>query len=225
MQRFLLASNTQDLHHVISRMGLDRPIKLFNDFRIRLSLNCRHFDLGMYPLCTRLFFASVSSSSIVWKPLCDTSMSHLSQIPSIVFNLSHLPVCFSQCQFHNIPCPSVLSKNPPACAVHTRRKVIFQKFTATFLFLLRFFQTITGIAPKVFQSRNCIICITKQLLKLISRCMSKIFVDSFKVLSQLQWHIIPRFPFSSSQKQSEFCNTLLHHVSLSPHTSDDENLQ
>ena len=45
--------------------------------------------------------------------------------------------------------------------------------------------------------------------------MSKISVDSLNVLSQLQWHIIPRFPFSSSQSSqnfaAQFCITSRSH--------------
>ena len=53
--------------------------------------------------CTRLFFASVSSSSIVWKSPSDTSMSSRVLYPicrKYVFNLSDLPVCFGQCWFN-----------------------------------------------------------------------------------------------------------------------------
>ena len=62
--------------------------------------------LGLYPLCcTRLFYASVSSSSIVLNSLCDTSISSTILYPMCrkylaFFHLSHLPMCFSQCWFH-----------------------------------------------------------------------------------------------------------------------------
>ena len=51
--------------------------------------------------------------------------------------------------------------------------------------------------------------------------MSKVSVDSLYVLSQLQWFHRSTFSILFVPKQSEFCSTILHHVSLSLPASDD----
>ena len=101
----------------ISAIFLKRPSSMSPGTRgIRPNTHC----LGMYPLCccTRLFFASVSSSSIVWKSLCDTSMSSTILYPTCRKYLALFSTC-SICQCAsagvgstNVPRPSALSKNP-----------------------------------------------------------------------------------------------------------------
>ena len=42
--------------------------------------------------------------------------------------------------------------------------------------------------------------------------MSKMSVDSFNVLSKIQWHIIPRFPFCGGGEDGSSVHTLLSGV-------------
>ena len=100
----------------------------------------------------------------------NNTVSHLSQVLGIIFHLSHLPVR------QPVLCPQM-------CLEQVNHAETFNDIVSM------------DTSWMLFQSRNCIIChisITKQLLQLMSSCMSKVSVHSLNVLSQLQWHIISR---------------------------------
>ena len=232
---------------------------------IRLITHC----LGMCPLCcTRLFFASVSSSSSVWKSLCGTSMSSTFLYPicrKYLHCFPPVPVLVQQICLVLLFCRRTTWRSE-TCADQLEDALDFQpistilsrqlsrwsrqfdrQYESQCAYLMRIHDVqhlqcrlhtkrcIESDLPEIHIHGHsvieglCMFHLTHLHHETTSSTDQQMHVQGFCGFSQcpiatLMAHL-STFSILFVTKHSEFYSSILHHVSLSPHTSDDENLR